>query len=230
MSKRQYTRYDPSNLTAKFLLEIGAVKFRPDLPYKFTSGRLSPMYVDIRRVCGVSNARNNIISMACHVVYNHIKSTSFRVVAGGETAGIPFAALIADRLDKPMAYIRKQPKAFGRGAQIEGMSDEELELGQRFLLCEDLITDGGSKQVFIDAIRKSGNIVISCFCIYSYGCFGAAERLDREGVKLYSLCDAAALADVAEDLELYPAPTIQGVRDFIADPDGYWDAHKEKAA
>ena len=38
-------------------------------------------------------------------------------VAGGETAGIPFAAWIADKLMLPMQYIRKKAKGFGRATR-----------------------------------------------------------------------------------------------------------------
>jgi orotate phosphoribosyltransferase len=201
--KRQYTRSETGNLTAKYLLEIGAVEFRPDQPFRFTSGRYSPVYVDIRRILGHPAARD------------------FRVVAGGETAGIPIAALIADRMDKPMAYVRKKPKGFGRDAQIEGLSEAEIAKGQRFLLCEDLMSEGGSKQNFIDAIRRSGNIVAGCFSIYSYGCFGAEDRLLKQGVPSCSIVTAKLLADVAEDLGIYDTGTIAGVRAFVANPDAY---------
>jgi orotate phosphoribosyltransferase len=57
----------------------------------------------------------------------------FDCVAGGETAGIPFAAFLAERLGLPMIYVRKQPKGHGRNAQIEG----ELREGSRVLVIED---------------------------------------------------------------------------------------------
>src|SRR5919112_6829625 len=75
-------------------------------------------------------------------------------VAGGETAGIPFAAWVAERLNLPMQYIRKKPKGFGRGAQIEG----KLGDSQRVLLVEDLATDGKSKVNFVKAIRDAGGV------------------------------------------------------------------------
>ena len=77
---------------------------------------------------------------------------AFDSVAGGETAGIPFAAWFAERMGLPMQYVRKKPKGFGRDAQIEG----QLKEGDRVLLVEDLATDGGSKIVFVDALRKPG--------------------------------------------------------------------------
>ena len=89
------------------------------------------------------------------------------VVAGGETAGIPFAAFLAALAKKPMIYVRKQPKGFGRMAQIEG----DLKSGKRVLLVEDLATDGGSKLVFIEALKKAEAKVTDCFVIFHYGIF-----------------------------------------------------------
>src|SRR5215813_2039460 len=91
----------------------------------------------------------------------------FDSVAGGETAGIAFAAWMADKLGLPMQYVRKQPKGFGRNAQIEG----EVKEGQRVLLVEDMTTDGGSKVNFIAALRKAGCIVEHTFVFFYYDIF-----------------------------------------------------------
>lgn len=216
----QYTLFDIANLTAKHLLDIGAVKFRPDNPFRFTSGRISPIYVDVRLVCGTPQVRASIIRMAFAKLAS-ISLDRFQVYAGGETAGIPFAAWVADRAHKPMCYIRKQPKGFGACAQIEGLTKEQLGEGRRFLLVEDLCSDAGSKLNFINAIRQSGNIVTDVMVIYSHGCFNAADRLAAEGVTLHSLTDGYTLVNVADDLRVYSPEIIDGVRNFLADPDGY---------
>ena len=104
-------------------------------------------------------------------------------VAGGETAGIPFAAFLAALAKKPMVYVRKQPKGFGRMAQIEG----ELKPGKRVLLVEDLATDGGSKLVFIEALKKAEAKVTDCFVIFHYGIFPqSVEMLAAAGVTTVS--------------------------------------------
>ena len=146
----------PSGPTvARLLLEIGAVLMRPKDPFILTSGRASPVYVDCRKVIGFPRARNLITSHAVEAIWREVGAESLDVIAGGETAGIPYAAWIADRLGLPMAYIRKKPKGFGRNAQIEGVLPE----GARTLLVEDLATDGGSKLNFINAIRTAGGKV-----------------------------------------------------------------------
>jgi orotate phosphoribosyltransferase len=221
--KLSYTLFDYANVIAKDLLEIGAVNFRPDDPFTFTSGRISPIYVDVRRIIGVPRARAHLGSLGSAFIYQQIGSKNFAVLAGGETAGIPIATIIGERIHKPLCYIRKAPKGFGRGNQIEGLSDEELAEGRKFLLCEDLCSDGGSKMNFIKAIRRSGNMCTDVFTVYSYGIFGAEEYLAEDGITLHSMVDAAKLVEVAEDIGAFPTKTLAQIRSFLASP-GQWPA------
>ena len=144
-------RRTPAEIAADILLDIEAVHIRPQEPFTFTSGRLSPVYVDCRKIISFPRARARLMDMAVDLLGQQAGFEQFDAVAGGETAGIPFAAWIAERLSLPMLYIRKKPKGFGRNARIEGA----LAPGQRVLLVEDLATDGGSKLSFIDAVREA---------------------------------------------------------------------------
>ena len=111
---------DAALTTARILLEIKAVNFRPEEPYTFTSGWKSPVYIDCRKIIYFPRARNRICDLGVEKIGRHVGYETIDVVAGGETAGIPFAAWISDRLSLPMQYVRKKPKGFGRNAQIEG--------------------------------------------------------------------------------------------------------------
>ena len=102
---------DAAEATARILLETEAVLFRPDNPFTFTSGRLSPVYVDCRRLISFPRARRKLMDMGAKLIENRVGFESLDAIAGGETAGIPFAAWIADRLSLPMLYVRKQAKA-----------------------------------------------------------------------------------------------------------------------
>ena len=138
--------------TAKMLLEVQAVLFNPDKPFIFTSGWASPVYTDMRKIISYPRLRKRILDFAVTVIERDIGYEALDVIAGGETAGIPYAAWIADRLALPMQYIRKKPKGFGRNAQIEG----DLHDNGRALLVEDLATDGRSKVNFCNALREAG--------------------------------------------------------------------------
>src|SRR6266700_3207880 len=130
-----------AELTARMLLEVEAVRFYTDKPFIFTSGLASPVYTDCRRLISFPRVRNALMDFGVSTIARNVGFEAFDAVAGGETAGIAFAAWMAERLGLPMQYVRKQPKGFGRNAQIEG----DVRAGARTLLVEDLTTDGRSK-------------------------------------------------------------------------------------
>lgn len=211
--------------TARILLEIGAVNFRPEAPYTFTSGRISPVYVDCRRIIAFPRARRRLMALGAAQIEAEIGCESLDAVAGGETAGIPFAAWLADLMALPMLYVRKQPKGFGRMAQIEGLMTE----GQHVLLVEDLATDGGSKLNFVNAIRSAGGSIDRVFVVFYYGIFPEAlDSLRAEGVELIWLATWADILAEAEAGGDVPPETLSSVRGFLADPHGWSAAHGGK--
>jgi orotate phosphoribosyltransferase len=207
--------------TARLLLEIEAISCRPDNPYIFTSGRASPVYIDCRKIISYPEARAKIMAHALKVIGKEINWSKIDVVAGGETAGIPFAAFLAALAKKPMVYVRKQPKGFGRMAQIEG----DLKPGKRVLLVEDLATDGGSKLVFIDALKKAEAKVTDCFVIFHYGIFPQSiETLAVAGVKLHSLATWWDALEAAQKHKLFDEKGLTETRAFLEAPE-QWSAN-----
>ena len=212
---------------ARILLEVKAVNLRPHQPFVFTSGRASPVYVDCRRLVSFPAQRKRLMRMGAALLRRAAGPDAFDFVAGGETAGIPFAAWLSDELDRPMLYVRKKPKGFGRNAQIEG----EFPPGARVLLVEDLATDGGSKLVFVDALRAAGATVEHAFVIFHYGIFpDGIARLTKAGVALHALATWADVVAVAEADKLLDAKAIAEIRAYLKDPDGWSLAHGGKAA
>jgi orotate phosphoribosyltransferase len=216
---------DAARTTARILLEIEAVHFRPHQPFTLTSGRASPVYIDCRKIISFPRARTKIIDLAVELIEREIGFESLDAIAGGETAGIPFAAWIADRLGLPMLYIRKKPKGFGRGAQIEGA----MAPGSRCLLVEDLATDGGSKVNFINAIRDGEGQVKDAFVVFHYGIFPQSlETLAKIGVRLHGLATWRDMLAAAEAAGLLDAAGAREVRAFLDDPEGWSSAHGGK--
>lgn len=217
------TRKTPAEVSAGILLDIEAVHIRPGEPFTFTSGRLSPVYVDCRQIISFPRARGALMRMGIDQLLHHAGAEAFDAVAGGETAGIPFAAWMADLLGLPMVYIRKKPKGFGRNARVEGNFPE----GARILLVEDLATDGGSKISFIDAIREAGGVVAHCFVVFHYGNFPESiTSLAERGVTLHALCTWWDVLAVAE-ARGYTPDQLGQVRDFLDNPDGWGERRQE---
>jgi orotate phosphoribosyltransferase len=213
---------DAALTTARILLEIKAVNFRPEDPYTLTSGWRSPVYIDCRRIIFFPRARAKICELACEKIGRHVGYETIDVVAGGETAGIPFAAWIADRMMAPMAYVRKKPKGFGRNALIEG----DVPEGKRTLLVEDLTTDGQSKVQFAEALRGAGAIMDHAFVVFFYGVFpGSFETLAAMGITLHHLCTWWDVLDASRDRPYFAEPALAEVRRFLENPVAWSKAH-----
>ncbi|NJL50789.1 MAG: orotate phosphoribosyltransferase [Blastochloris sp.] len=208
--------------TARMLLEVKAVLFNASEPFKFTSGRMSPVYIDGRKLIAFPRLRRRLMEFAHTTLEREVGYEAFDAIAGGETAGIPYAAWMADRLDLPMLYVRKKPKGFGRNAQIEG----DLKDGQRVLLVEDLATDAGSKVNFVSGLRNGGAVVEHAFVVFFYGIFPIAEKkLAELGIQLHYLATWWDVLQVAKDGGYFDAHTLSEVEAFLNAPEAWSLAH-----
>lgn len=209
-----------ARLMARMLWEIKAVHFRADDPYKLASGMRSPVYIDCRKLLSYPRIRSAIMDFAAATLTAEAGFEAFDCIAGGETAGIPFAAWISDRLSLPMQYVRKKPKGFGRNAQIEGSVVE----GARTLLVEDLATDGRSKVNFAEALRNAGADVQHCFVLFYYDIFPKSRELMTEiGINLHYLTTWWDVLAVAKDSGHFEPKILAEVESFLNDP-ATWSA------
>ncbi len=204
-----------AELTAKMLLEIKAVHFRADEPFTFTSGLASPVYIDCRKLISYPRVRATLMDFAVAKLYRDVGFEQFDGVAGGETAGIPFAAWIAERLAQPMYYVRKKPKGFGRDAQIEG---DDVD-GKRILLVEDLTADGGSKVKFAEALAKAGADIRHIFVLFYYDIFPKTkEKLGESGLTLHHLATWWDVLTAAKAGGHFDIHTLDQVELFLNEP------------
>lgn len=201
--------------TAGHLIDIGAVHFNAEKPFIFTSGWASPVYIDCRKVISFLEPRRDMIRMGCDVLKGSCDIGKIDYIAGGETAGIPYAAWLSETLDKPMLYVRKKPKGFGRGAQIEG----DMPEGARVLFVEDLTTDGGSKVAFANALRDGGAVVTDVFSVFFYGIYHESTQILRDaGLTLHYLATWADVLEVARQRKLFPEVVFKEVEKFLSAP------------
>lgn len=198
-------------LVALQLWQLGAVKVNIDKPFKLTSGNYSPIYINCRQLIS-SPAFLDVFTGAIRIICEH-RGVEFDVVAGGETAGIPFAAYTARAFGKPMIYVRKEVKQHGISSRIEGA----LDLNSRVLLVEDLITDAGSKTRFIFAIREAEASVSDVMVVFDrlQGGKGALAEVDAT---LHSLTDIDATLGVAEEIASISAAELSSVKQYLRSP------------
>jgi len=206
--------------TARMMLEVQAIQFNAEKPFIFTSGWASPVYVDCRKLISFPRLRRRLMDFAAEQILSEIGTESLDAVAGGETAGIPFSAWLADRLMLPMLYVRKKAKGFGRNAQIEG----DIKEGARVLLVEDLTTDGRSKLAFAEALRRAGADVQHTFVIFHYGIFKeSTATLAEHGIKMHALATWWDVLAEARERGYFAASTLDEVEKFLHAP-AEWSA------
>lgn len=211
---------------AQILLDTKSVLFNAAEPFTLTSGKKSPVYIDCRKLIGFYEARTQLMDYAAEMLISDIGLDKLDYLAGGETAGIPYAAFLSERLGKPMVYVRKKPKGFGRMAQIEGNFPEDDSQPKQTILIEDLQTDGGSKKVFIDVLRAAGATVEHAFVVFHYGIFEASTRNMQEmGITLHTLTTWWDVLKVARTAGYFDEHTLKTVEEFLNDPLGWQETH-----
>jgi orotate phosphoribosyltransferase len=211
-----------SQKVAEMLLSTESIAVYKDKPFVFVSGRISPVYIDCRKLLPYAAEREFIVTALAQKAQADIGLDNIDVVAGGETAGIPYASFVSHLIKKPMIYIRKQPKGYGGTKQIEGI----LEAGKRVLLVEDLITDGLSKLRFNIGIRGAGAKMTHCLCIFDY----ASERLNQhEGrenlakndIQLLVLADWDDVLDTGTSKNYFTEEQKSQIIEFLKDPENW---------
>jgi orotate phosphoribosyltransferase len=206
-----------SNISATFamlLWENGAVKVNNEEPFKLASGAYSPIYINCRQV--ISHPPFMQLFTAAVNMIRARNGLKIEAIAGGETAGIPFGAYVAQSMSLPFVYVRKAAKNYGIANLVEGGDVK----GKRVMLIEDLITDGGSKLHFIEALRANGALVENVIVLFDRN-QGGGEVLGREGCRLYSVADLNTTLRVAEEMKLLPEESLISVKEYLKDPEGW---------
>lgn len=200
---------------AKMLLEVGAVVIRPDEPFRYTSGMLSPIYVDNRVLISYPDIRKRIAQAMADMIREHFRGVE--AIAGTSTAGIAWAAWISAYFNIPMVYVRDRSKRHGQKNQIEGV----LKASAQTIVTEDLITTGGSALNSVQAVRKAGATPLAVVAIFTYGTEAASEAFKKAGVSLYTLTNFATMVDTAGRQGLITTDSQDRVLDWATDPGGW---------
>ncbi len=178
---------------ARLLLKIEAVFLRPEDPFTWASGIKSPIYCDNRLILSYPDARKQVEAGMAGLIRKHYPECE--LVAGTSTAGIPHAALVADILELPMAYVRSSAKDHGRNNRIEG----KVTMGQKVVVVEDLISTAGSVVEVVEALRELGAQVLGIASIFTYGMQKGTDRLREAEVENHSLTNFTTLVKVAAE-------------------------------
>lgn len=208
---------------ARALLEIKAVTLSPGKPYKWASGRLSPVYCDNRLTMAHPSVRA-MITVGFETIMRRQELNCDGVV-GTATAGIPHAAWLADRLRLPMGYVRSKPKKHGQGNQIEGFQEN----GAKVVVIEDLVSTGMSSTAVIQPLSQAGMTVKAILAIFTYGLEAADHAFQKAGVPLFTLTSFPELIEEASENGLLSSDELQSLESWYKAP-GKWSADRGGAA
>lgn len=197
---------------AASLLQIEAVALRPDQPFTWTSGIISPIYCDNRLTMSYPEIRDQIAEGFAALIREEYPEAE--VVAGTATAGIPHAAWVAQKLNLPMIYIRDKAKGHGKQNQIEG----NLKPGQKVIVIEDLISTGGSSLKAALAVNEAGGQALGVLAIFTYQLKQAAEAFAEKNIPLETLSHYTALINTALKLGKIQEKDVALLQSWREDP------------
>lgn len=204
-----------ASMTARMILEAGAVKYSAERPYFLSSGWASPVYIDVQRLISYPRIRSAMMDLASETILANAGFEQFDTVAGVEPSGIAYAAWIAERLSLPLQYVHRRPRGFGREAQIAGT----LRAGARVLMVDDISTDGRSKIELARALRAMDARVDHVLVLFFYDVFAEARALLSElKLELHHLATWSDVVGEAATSGYLPAAAVADVRRFIDDP------------
>ena len=201
--------------TAEILLRLNAVMLRTKPPFRWASGILAPIYTDNRILMSYPRQRDLIVNSFIRLTkQNKIKFDGFAATA---TAGIPWAAWLAQKLKKPMVYVRSQSKDHGRENLIEGKIDE----GKTYIVVEDLISTGSSSLNTINAVREKGGIAEYCIAIFTYELEKSKISFQNANVKLLTLTDFTSFVKTALKNKYISKEQLNHIMDWKKHPEGW---------
>ncbi|MEG2506450.1 MAG: orotate phosphoribosyltransferase [Longicatena sp.] len=199
-------------LVAKNLLDIKAVSLQPNDPFTWASGIKSPIYCDNRLVLSFPEKRSVVVDAFVQLIKDEYDDAD--VIIGTSTAGIPWGALVADKLEKPFGYVRSSNKTHGKGNKIEG----KVEKGQKVVVVEDLISTGGSVKDVVDSLREAGAQVIGVVAIFTYLLPIATQVFNELACEFKTLSNYDALIEVALELDYIKTTDLAKLKAWKKDP------------
>lgn len=201
--------------TAELLLQINAIKLKPENPFTWASGWKSPIYCDNRIILSYPAIRNFVREeMARQVEELYGKPD---VIAGVATGAIGMGMLVAERMGLPFVYVRPEAKSHGRQNQVEG----HLEKGQATVVIEDLISTGKSSLNAVEALKRSGARVKGMIAIFTYGFDEAEKNFARHGLDVHTLSDYEHLIRQATATDHIREEQLNMLMEWRKNPSGW---------
>ena len=185
------------------LLSAGCIKFGE---FALKSGLKSPIYIDLRQIISYPKLLEQVGAAYLPL----LKGLQFDRIAGLPYAAIPIATAVSLHGHYPMIYPRKEVKAYGTKADIEG----EYHAGETVVVIDDLATTGGSKFEAIEKLTAAGLMVKDVVVLVDRQS-GAKESLAGAGYDLHAVLTITQLLDYWDKAGVINKDKIEEARDFL---------------
>ena len=206
---------------AEILLEINAVSLSVAKPYRYASGILSPIYCDNRLLISYPDKWEKIINSMINLIETEIGVENFDIIGGTSTAGIPHSVRIAEKLDKPLIYIKSDPGNTGKMSEIEG----NMVSGRRVLIIEDLISKGGSALKAVKTVRDNKGTVDHCLAIFTYEMESSRKAFEENCCSIFTVSRFSKLIETAEEKKYINSSEMEKALDWNSDPENWGRKH-----
>ena len=208
------------------LLSSGCIELHTDEPFRLPSGWASPVYIECRRLISFPEIRRNLVRDALNLLRKRGCLDHVSAIAGAEASGIALAAWIANELDLPMQYVRKQRKGLGPGRQVVGV----VHPGESVLLVDDLMSGGRSIVNCSLAIAETELLVKDVFVIFDYNTFPTKNVFDTMGLTVHSLATWQDILEAARESATFQTRELAELETFLADPVQWSHVHGGKSS
>lgn len=197
---------------ALLLLEAKAVKLQPNSPFTWASGWKSPIYCDNRITLSYPHTRKIIAQSFAALARKHYANAN--LIAGVATGAIAHGILVAEEMQLPFAYIRASAKEHGLGNMIEG----KVNVEDKVLVIEDLISTGMSSLKAVDALEAAGAEVLGMAAIFTYGFEKATRSFEAKNCSLYTLTNYYFLLEAALETGYISANDMEPLNKWLLNP------------
>lgn len=211
----------PDKLLAEKLLHISAIQLQPESPFIWASGWNSPIYTDIRKALSYVDVRNFIKIELARKILEKFPDTD--AIAGVAKGAVAFAAITADTLGLPYAFVRNTPKDHG----LENMIEGNLKPGWKVVVIEDLVSTGGNSITAVDTIRNAGCEVAGILTVFDFEFPLAIQRFKKEDIPLESLLSYGVMIDVAKEIQYLNDDDVETLREWREDPASWTPGNNE---
>ena len=185
------------------LHEIGAIKFGE---FTLKSGAKSPFYFDLRDMI----SHPELLQSIADLLVEKIRNLSFDYVSGIPYTALPIATLVADKLQKPLIYARKEEKSYGTKNLIIG----QFSPGKSCLIIDDLITSGESIMETAEKYKEAG-LQTRDFLVLIDRSVDGKQKLQQKNYRLHSLIHIDDILSILHQHHKINDKELQSVQSFL---------------